>query len=450
MRGRASPGAQVEARRPASLLLAVLLALAPSVAAAERCPGCVTAGAAFIELRVPPGAPLAGYGSFARRLPVPDLFGRHPHAFWFRPSQGELDPLGARALVVEGAGTRLAWVSADLIAVDHAFTARVARRLQESGVPPATLILSASHTHSGPGAFFDSALMAAVSVDRYDEGVRDALVERLVEVIRRADAHKVPARVGTARGAAPGLTTGRLGHPVDSEITLVKVLAETGAPLAALWNFAIHGTLLGPRNLRLSGDIMGVAARELERELGIPILFVNGAVGDVSPTRRGPTAVEAAGRRLAADVRAVWARVEAVRRGPLALRTARVALPAPRLSLRNCGGAWVPAWLRLPLGSALPREAELVGGALGDAAWVTIPGELQSSLGQDIKRGVPPTWGQAFVAGLSNDYLGYFLTAADYARVTYVSCASLYGPQAGETLTRAASELLGTLLREVR
>jgi len=170
----------------------------------------------------------------------------------------------------------------------------------------------------------------------------------------------------------------------------------------------------------------------------------------VSPERHGSTEAQAAGQELAVAVRAVWTRAQAGRRGPLAIRTARVALPAPHLSLQNCGGAWIPRWLRVPLGGALPREAELIGGALGDAAWVAIPGELQSSLGQAIKGSVPPRWGHAFVAGVSNDYLGYFLTAADYARVTYVACASLYGPEAGETLTRAASELLGALVGEDR
>ena len=51
----------------------------------------------------------------------------------------------------------------------------------------------------------------------------------------------------------------------------------------------------------------------------------------------------------------------------------------------------------------------------------------------------------AFVAGVSNDYLGYFLTTEDYDRTAYVACASLYGPEGGTRLTRAASELLQEL-----
>jgi hypothetical protein len=49
------------------------------------------------------------------------------------------------------------------------------------------------------------------------------------------------------------------------------------------------------------------------------------------------------------------------------------------------------------------------------------------------------------VAGLSNDYLGYFLAAAEYDRVTYVTCATLYGPGAGQRLTDAAETLVRRL-----
>lgn len=43
------------------------------------------------------------------------------------------------------------------------------------------------------------------------------------------------------------------------------------------------------------------------------------------------------------------------------------------------------------------------------------------------------------IAGLANDYLGYFVTAEDYDRASYVTCANLYGPDAGDELTRAAT-----------
>jgi len=115
------------------------------------------------------------------------------------------------------------------------------------------------------------------------------------------------------------------------------------------------------------------------------------------------------------------------------------------VSLRNCAGRWVPRALTLSLARTLPREAELVAGALGGAAWVTVPGELQTRFGRAVKETARAAGALGFVAGVSNDYLGYFLTPEDYARVTYVACASLYGPDAGTLVARAASDLIRSL-----
>jgi neutral ceramidase len=408
------------------------------------CRDCVSAGAARVALTVPRGTPLAGYGDRARRLLIPDVLGRYPHAFWFRPSEGWRDPLAARALVLEGDGRRLTWLAIDLVAVDRAFTARVARALEEAGLSPGTLIVSASHTHSGPGAFLESGVLGFIAVDRHDREVRDALVGSLVDATRRASAAMVPARMGSATVTAPALTVGRLRQPIDPEIVVLKIVSDAGAPVAGLWNYAIHGTTLPPVNLRFSGDVMGIASRELERMTGVPVLFVNGAVADVSPTRHGETESDNAGLELAAAVRTAWDAAEPVA-ARLSVATTRLTLPSPFLSVRNCTASWVPQWLTAPLGAVLPDDAELIAGRLGDVAWVTIPGELQSLLGKTVKRAGLPNLSRVFVAGLSNDYLGYFLTPTDYRRVKYVSCATLYGPEAGQILTQAAETLIRTL-----
>jgi neutral ceramidase len=98
----------------------------------------------------------------------------------------------------------------------------------------------------------------------------------------------------------------------------------------------------------------------------------------------------------------------------------------------------------------MPREAPLVAAALGDTAWVTFPGELQTALGQTIKREARAPFATVFVAGLSNDYLGYFTTREDVRRAKYVACATVYGPTAGGCLTDAAIDLLRELRREPR
>ena len=83
-------------------------------------------------------------------------------------------------------------------------------------------------------------------------------------------------------------------------------------------------------------------------------------------------------------------------------------------------------------------------------AWVTIPGELQAALGLEIKREARALFRHAYVAGVSNDYLGYFVTAEDYSRPAYVTCATVYGPRAGECLATTAAELLRGLAGQSR
>ena len=66
----------------------------------------------------------------------------------------------------------MVWVTLDLIAVDRAFTRALQERLAVSGTVPATLIVSASHTHSGPGAFME--------VAKDFESFGDAILKKMI------------------------------------------------------------------------------------------------------------------------------------------------------------------------------------------------------------------------------------------------------------------------------
>jgi hypothetical protein len=385
------------------------------------------------------GTSLGGYGGFDRRLLLPDLLGRYPHAFWLKPSIGQREPLAARALVLERDGTRVTWLTLDLVAVDRAFTDIIATRL---GRELGTLIVSASHTHSGPAGYLDARIAGFLTMDRLDPVVRESIVAAAVAAVRMAEATRGPAHVGVGRVDGPPVIASRLGKPLDHEVVVLSLRRPEGAPVAVLWNFGIHGTMLGGSNLELSGDVVGAASQIVEKELRVPALFVAGALGDVSPARHGRASLPEVGSELAGAVLDGWRAGTPLQRTALTTRTTTVALPAPRLSLRNCLGRWVPRALAVPLSDMVPREAELTAVALGDIAWVVVPGELQTELGRRVKIAGRRLFGQAFVAGVSNDYLGYFVTEADYDRPAYVTCASVYSPDTGERLTERAVGLL--------
>ena len=143
---------------------------------------------------------------------------------------------------------------------------------------------------------------------------------------------------------------------------------------------------------------------------------------------------------LAAAVEAGWTQARAVPAVGLRVAQRSVALPRPAVSLKRCVGGWVPGFFAIPL-FGLPAETELLAAAVGDAAWVTIPGELQTSLGLAIKREVRGLFGAVLLAGLSNDYLGYFMGPEATGSKSYVACATLYGPDAGTCLADAALDL---------
>src|SRR5690606_37313165 len=56
-----------------------------------------------------------------------------------------------------------------------------------------------------------------------------------------------------------------------------------GHPVALIANYPIHGTLLNSENLQVSGDIPGSVASYFEKETGVPMLFINGAAGNLAP-----------------------------------------------------------------------------------------------------------------------------------------------------------------------
>ena len=440
MRGLSARGAR---RAAAAGLLGAALSWPAGPAIAARDEAGLIAGAASVEVTLPPGTPLGGYGGFPRRAWLPDVWGRHPHAFWFRSSIGVHDPMKVRSLLLESGKVRVLWLAVDLVGIDPSLVSELRRRLAGRGLSYSAVVVSASHTHSGPGAYADSALFGFLAVDRLSPAVRGAILDGLEAAARQADARKVKARIASGRTEVGGIAESRVQEALDPELGVLTVMGTDGRPVALVWNYAVHGTALGRDNFLLSGDLMGEASARIERQIGAPVLFVNGAVGDVSPRPRGWTGVQAAGAALADG--ALRARQAGTESGRLQIATERVALPAPTVALRNCLRGWAPAWMTIGLRQTLPSTTEVIALSIGRTAWVTIPGELETRLGLEIKAGARQRFRHVFIAGVSNDYLGYFLVPADYRRPSYIACGSLYGERGGEIIRDAAMAALRRL-----
>jgi neutral ceramidase len=288
------------------------LPVSTSPAAAARA-NTLLAGSGRSDLTPPPGVGLAGNGPEGRT------------------ATGWRHRLYARALVLEDRrGERIALVVTDLAHVSanlHRLAA--ARVVSETGIGADRLIVSATHTHSGPGHFYGerqynehSARLAG-----YDPAVTEFLVSGIVNAVRQAYRDLKPAKAAWGFQVLRGFTRNRsyraychnpphlrgpcpkdVHGPEREEPTLAvdsiwallrvdRVQGDSLRPFAAFSVFAIHGTANPSTATVVDGDIHAVVERRLEQlidaENGDPPgfvpravhLFANGNEGDVSPNR---------------------------------------------------------------------------------------------------------------------------------------------------------------------
>lgn len=201
-----------------------------------------------------------------------------------QPSIGVSDRLMLHALYVQLGDARLLWIHADLIGLEREFVAAVKSQLEkEFGFSPVEIVLSASHTHSGP------ATIHLINAGDYDEPYCAGLQHQYLHAARGALHNPKPAQMVYA-DAACELTVDRRGQPSAHVDPLLGVLGwrrPDGTYIAVLANYAMHNVALGPENRRISGDVGGRAAALLGASLpGEPVvLWTNGACGNLDPPR---------------------------------------------------------------------------------------------------------------------------------------------------------------------
>ncbi|HZS10585.1 MAG TPA: neutral/alkaline non-lysosomal ceramidase N-terminal domain-containing protein [Blastocatellia bacterium] len=417
-------------RRSSTFLFTLLLAVfALPCLAQDKAATRLMAGAGKADITPPVGTPLAGYGG---RLG--------------KPSTGVHDPCEARALIIDNGAEKIAFVSVDHLGYDNAMVTRVRTLAAErAGIAPDHIFVMSSHTHSGGGAYLEPFPILA---GKFDPKIRDLYSERAAEAVIAASKTLRPARIAIGAGGVPGLSRFRSIWPphavadktIDPEVGVLRVDdAASGKPMAVLFNFAAHPTILNEKNFQFSADYPGVARAKLEQMIGGDVLaiFANGAQGTVAPRPfQGSDEwqrVENMGTILAAEVFKVihmikpqdWMEMKFTRT-PLVLKT----VPPPKM----------PAQVKLP--EAYPSEMSAVAFDR-KFAFVTIPGELGSILNQQVKeRGRLLGFESTFLLGLTNDAVGYIITEDEYRHGTYESSISLFGPAFGSFITNEAFQAL--------
>lgn len=410
-------------------LIGCAVLIAPPSSAVAAAPEEVRAGAAFVRFELPPRVPLAGY---SRREG--------------KPSVGTHDPVGVRAVVLEQGPRVAALVSSDLLIVDEHLAGAVQERLSARGFPGrAVLLLAATHTHSGPGAY-GTRFLEKISMGHYDPAVFEAIASAMAEAVLQARGRLVPVRAAAFSAPTQGLAANRMDADgmVDEELrgaALYPPGAE--APSVILVNFSAHPTTLGAWNRWISGDYPGVMTAALERRFpGAVCLFFAGSVGDQAPVKAGIGFERAQwiGRALAQQVEHALSRAVPAVPGVLEGRQERFVLPPARVRL----GARIslPRWIGARL---VDDDATVSVLRLGPVVFFGVPCDLASDLGRRLMSASRAEGVSPFIVGFANDYIGYCVSASRYRAAQYEALMAFNGPAAGELVVERLLQLFSQI-----
>lgn len=218
--------------------------------------------------------------------------------------------LWSRAFVIASPcnENRVAIVSADLGLISQAVKQKVLERLQNTFgdlYHDGNVLLSATHTHSGPGGYSHYAFYN-LTILGFDEQNFNVIVNGIHQSIVRA--HQNLAE-GTIKFTVDHLTSAGVNRSVEAylqnpesernrfaddtntRMTLLKFERADGEAIGTLNWFAVHGTSMGNDNNLISGDNKGYASYLFEKLKGtnytaeqtFVAAFAQSNCGDVTP-----------------------------------------------------------------------------------------------------------------------------------------------------------------------
>jgi len=357
-------------------------------------------GVATVDITPPTGVTLVGY-----RPRVSTALGH---------------PLRAEALVCRGDGGAWALITSDVIGYPRDYVQQVRRRITDkTGLPGDAILISGTHTHSGPSTLtFGGEDMAQIDRDYLHE-----LQGRLVDVVAEANANAAPGSFEVAWTEAPALGSNRRvqqkdgtwgnewqdpdgNHPgyFDPAVMLVGVRRPDDTLGALLVNYGCHPVVLGPSSLDISADYAGYMKDALEsRGEARTAMFALAGGANINPRTCimvGAEHPQRVGDKLADIVAATVQHLKPVGAGPVAAHL------EPWSIIRGHDAYKGKDRPRSKEGDEI--KTEIMALRAGDLGFISLPGELFSEFNKMLRDASPMP--QTVVVSLAGDYVGYLPT----------------------------------------
>ena len=373
-----------------------------------------------------------------------------------RQSTGVHDHLFHRIVAMDDGTTQFFLISTDVCLFSPSVYDDVTKEIEkQTGIKPLQIWWTVTHTHSAP-EIGPPGLAGVFMGTRYEHDHNTEYTawakKALIEGIKDARAQLAPARLGVGWGFARATINRRardeegptyLGlnpyGPVDLQIGLLRLEKADGKLMALIANYAMHGTVLGPTNTQITGDAPGIVADYVEEKLAVPMLYINGAAGNVAPIytvypdfesgHLSQFRVLLGDRILAANAR-LGATTSEVK---LSLGEKFVDTP------RKAGLGWVEdlnGYLQTTsTGVTMVRIPVRFLRINNDIVIWAAPLELFCEIAMDVRNHSPFPF--TFYFGYANGWLGYLPTKEEFAHGGYEPGVSPYTDAAGEDLAHA-------------
>jgi len=396
---------------------------------------------------------------------------------------GQEGKLRAVAVVLEKPGSadkseKLAIVACDVLFVTRDLIDPVVEEItQTCGIPAAHILINATHTHHAPST-------GTVHGYPREEVFCRNMQKAIVRVVKKADAQLKDGecrfffRLGEESSVGQNsrvllkdntiFWTGahedfvRPTGPFDPELPVLAFRSLKDNKLRALlFNHSTH-TIGTRKGAVRSPSFYGLAAQELESELGGTVCFLEGASGSTHnlllKTDEMVIRIKNAVREAldAAEPRPVPRLVGLKRRFTFKVRTFDEAREDESVS-SYCKKR-IPAHadttievFRKQRKVLAPQQGQeratwLQALVIGDVAFVGVPAELFTKLGQEIKRRSPYRY--TYVAELANDWIGYLPDRKAFELGGYQTWTGLHSyaaPGTGEAIVAEAVKMLHEL-----
>ena len=377
-------------------------------------------------------------------------------------------PLYAKALVLDNGETQIGFLALDLLVIEKETIASAGELIKaQTGMNIENIMVSASHTHSGP--------YTSTNIFDGEEGIDEewfsALPNKMAEAVSSAYHSLKEAKVGVGSGCEESISYNRRmkmkdgtawnswlnppkdqivgpSGPIDPEVGVLKVENMDGSTLGAIINFSCHDNAGGIAGI--SADYAEYATRVIENVEGgeSVALFMPGACGNISPR---PDAKKT-GKILGAEALKTLVRIPTVEDVQLATIRREIDLPLRKfeLQLSEIRKIWPSGedvfrkemdFLKQVKEDQISTYVQAL--AIGDTAFVSVPGEMFVELGLEIKRKSP--FEHTFVVELANDYVGYIPTRVAFEEGGYETLnarSSRVAPEAGEIVVENTLNML--------